>query len=104
MLHRYMAGLFLVPIAGFAITAWRTRAEAPWAGPLAVAAPVLFIAQVMVGAFNVWYTFPDQLTISHTVIASLVWFTLSSAATLAWYSPASVRRPVGPFARGEVPA
>jgi heme A synthase len=69
-----------------------------------VAAPLLFVAQVTVGAFNVWYTFPDQLTISHTVIASLVWFTLSSAATLAWYSPASVRRPVGPFARGEVPA
>jgi heme A synthase len=104
MLHRYLAGLLTIPIAGFAISAWKSRAFARWAAALAVAAPVLFAAQVTVGAFNVWYTFPDELTISHTVIASLIWFTLSAAATLAWYSPASLRRPVGPLARGEVPA
>ncbi|MCA9863603.1 MAG: COX15/CtaA family protein, partial [Thermomicrobiales bacterium] len=85
MLHRYLAGLFLFFIAGFVVAAWKARGRAPWAPVLAIATAVLYVAQVVVGALNVWMTFPDPLTISHTVIASLVWATLSAAALLAWY-------------------
>ncbi|MCA9832141.1 MAG: COX15/CtaA family protein [Dehalococcoidia bacterium] len=103
MLHRYLAGLFVFFIAGFAFAAWRARDRVRWAPILGFAAVVLYTVQVVIGALNVWLTFPEPLTISHTVIASLVWFTLSSAALLAWYQPAAERRRIGSLARGKVP-
>jgi hypothetical protein len=50
----------------------------------------------MVGAFNVWYTFPDPLTVTHTVLASLVWTTLVTTAILGYYqlAPARQSRPL----------
>ncbi len=104
MLHRLLAGLLVIFVAGFAVTAWKRRDEVPWAPVLAVALVIFYVVQVLVGALNVWYTFPDVLTISHTVIASLVWFTLSAAVTLAWYSPVSARQRIGPLTRRELPA
>lgn len=91
MVHRYMAGLFIFLIVPFVVTAWRRRHEIFWAGPAAVAAGVLYFAQVMVGAFNVWYAFPDWLSVSHTVIASGVWFTLATAVLFTFYAPAPAR-------------
>lgn len=91
MLHRYLAagfGFFIVP---FAVMAWRRRGELPWGGELAVAAVTLYAAQVTVGALNVWWAFPDELTVSHTTIAAGVWFTLSAGALLAYYRPAPAR-------------
>lgn len=91
MVHRYLAGGFVVFVIPFVAMAWRRRAEIPWAGEAAVAAAILYVAQVAVGALNVWYTFPDVLTVSHTAIASGVWFTLSAAALLAYYRPVAER-------------
>jgi heme A synthase len=51
----------------------------------------------MVGAFNVWYTFPVWLTVAHTAIAAGIWFTLAFAILFTFYSPAPERldeRPV----------
>lgn len=104
MLHRYLAGLFAIPIAGLAMAAWKARDRVPMAPILGFATLALYAIQVTVGAFNVWLTFPDPLTISHTVIASLVWFTLSFTALLAWYQPAAERRRLGSLAGGKVPA
>jgi heme a synthase len=44
-----------------------------------------------VGALNVWYVFPEPLTVSHTAIASGIWFTLSAAVFLSFYSPVAER-------------
>ncbi|MGD9935348.1 MAG: heme A synthase [Dehalococcoidia bacterium] len=104
MLHRYLAGLFAILIVGFTVAAWKARDRAPWAPILGFAVAALYTAQVIVGALNVWMTFPDPLTISHTVIASLVWFTLSSAALLAWYQPVAAQRRIESLAGGKVPA
>ena len=41
---------------------------------------------------NVLLTFPEPLTISHTVIASLIWFTLSTAIALTYYAPTAEAR------------
>ncbi len=90
MVHRYIAGAFVFLVAPFVVAAWKRRRSIAWAGPVAVAVAVLYAAQVTVGAFNVWFTFPDALTISHTVIAALIWFTLATAAILAYYVPVSV--------------
>jgi heme A synthase len=103
MLHRYLAGALLFVLLPFIVTCWRCRADIPWSAPAAVAVSVLYVAQVAVGALNVWFTFPDPLTVTHTVIASGIWFTLSCAIVLAFYVPAAERR-VGQLSGREVPA
>lgn len=87
MLHRYLAGALVFLIAAVLISAWRRR-EVAWTGPFAVLLGVFYAAQVAVGALNVWFTFPDALTISHTVIAASIWFLLAGAIALTFYSPA----------------
>lgn len=87
MIHRYLAGGLIFVLAPLAVIAWRARHHIAWAMPIAIGVSVLYVVQVFVGALNVWYTFPDVLTISHTVLASLLWFTLSAAAVLGYYAP-----------------
>jgi heme A synthase len=94
MIHRYLAGGLVFLVAAFVLVAWRNRQHLAWAAPVALITGVLYVAQVLVGALNVWYTFPDLLTVSHTAIASGVWFALSSALMLAYYSPAAGRQPI----------
>lgn len=91
MAHRYLAAAFIFFVAPIVVLAWRNRRELFWAKPVAIALATLYVAQVAVGALNVWYTFPDTLTIAHTVIASGVWFTLTAAIVLTFYQPASER-------------
>jgi heme A synthase len=91
MLHRYLAGAFVFLVVPVVAVAWRARKELPWAPWIAAGVAVFYSAQVMVGALNVWLTFPDTLTISHTVIASLVWSTLSTAAMFGYYQLAPER-------------
>ncbi len=93
MLHRYLAGAFLFLIVPLVVTAWRRRHDVRWAGAAAVALGALYVLQVTVGALNVWYTFPDPLTISHTVIAATIWFTLAGATALSFYAPAVAAQP-----------
>jgi heme A synthase len=104
MAHRYLAGLFVFFIAAFVVSSWKRRDSVPWAAGLAIASGVLYVVQVALGAINIWTDFPEPLTISHTVIASLIWFTLSSAVTLALYRPVEIPERVGPLTRGEAPA
>jgi heme A synthase len=87
MLHRYLAAGFIFLLAPLAWVGWKARHTLDWAGPVALAVAGLYLVQVFVGALNVWFTFPQPLTISHTVIAALLWFTLSVAAVLGFYAP-----------------
>lgn len=89
MLHRFLAGALVFLLAPLVVAAWRRRRVLGWAGPLAIAVAALYTTQVMVGALNVWYTFPEPLTISHTAIAGTLWFALSVGAALALYVPVS---------------
>lgn len=103
MLHRYLAGAFVFLIVPLVVAAWRRRSEVRWAAPVALLVGVLYTAQVIVGALNVWWTFPDPLTISHTVIAATIWFTLSVAVALTYYAPALARVPT-PLRKAGAPA
>jgi len=89
--HRYLAGGFGLLLVPLFVMTWRRRHSVGWAMPLSVILGVLYVAQVTVGAFNVWYVFPDILTVSHTAIASGIWFALSAAILLSFYSPAAER-------------
>lgn len=103
MVHRYLAALLLVPLAWLVVVAWRERGTLRWGMHVARTTAVLYGAQVAIGALNVLYTFPDGLTVTHTVLASLLWLTLSAAALLG-YSAQAVSPNRVPAAPAEAPA
>ena len=103
MTHRYLAALLVVPLAWMAAAAWRERRTLRWGMHAASTAGLIYLLQVAVGALNVLYTFPDALTVTHTVLASLLWLTLSAAALLG-VSAQAVSREGAPLPRAEAPA
>lgn len=103
MLHRYLAGGFVFIVIPALVTAWRRRASLPWARPYVLALGALYGSQVLVGALNVWYTFPEPLTVAHTAIAGCIWGVLSTGAALGFYQPVGVGAPHA-AARIEAPA
>lgn len=104
MAHRYLAGGLVFLVVPFVLATWKARRTFFWAGPVAVATGVLYVAQVIVGALNVWYYFPDPLTVSHTAIAAVIWACLAVGAMFAYYAPVGERRGVRQPAGIEVPA
>ncbi|MCX7617482.1 heme A synthase [Tepidiforma sp.] len=104
MLHRYLAGGFVFLVVPALVTAWRRRGDLPWAKPYALALGTLYAAQVLVGALNVWYTFPDPLTVAHTAIAGCIWGVLSAGAALAFYEPYRAAAGARSLPRAEAPA
>ncbi|MEO8541667.1 MAG: COX15/CtaA family protein [bacterium] len=103
MVHRYLAGALMFLIIPIVLAAWRRRDSVKWGAPVAITLGVLYVSQVTVGAFNVWFTFPDALTISHTVIAASIWFTLSATVALTFYAPA-VATQKSPLTKAGAPA
>ncbi|MBH77102.1 MAG: hypothetical protein CL897_02570 [Dehalococcoidia bacterium] len=82
MIHRYLAGLLVIPVAWAALAAWKERQIVPWSPHIAATLTMIYVLQVAAGALNVLYTFPDALTVTHTMLASLLWLSLSAAALL----------------------
>ena len=103
MAHRYLAAALAAPLAWVVAAAWCERDRLRWGAPVAVAVAAIYAAQVAVGALNVWYTFPDGLTVTHTVLASALWLTLSGAAVPGFSARAATRRRA-PLAGAETPA
>ncbi len=103
MVHRYLAALLLIPLVWLVIAAWRERGTLRWGMHVARTAAVVYAAQVAIGALNVLYTFPDALTVTHTVLASVLWLALSAAALLG-YSAQAAPRARAPAAPVEAPA
>lgn len=96
MAHRYLAAGFALVLAPMLHALWRQRDENRLAVALAASIATLYVAQVGVGALNVWYTFPEPLTIAHTVIASLIWFAMSTTAVTTLYVSSRVVSPAIP--------
>ena len=103
MLHRYFAAgivLLLIPVMR---AAWGKADVLSWAPLVAVLLVGLYIAQVAIGALNVFLTFPALLTVAHTVVAATIWVVLLSAAVLGYYRPVRERHEV-PLKNAEVSA
>lgn len=94
MVHRYLAALLLIPLVWLIVAAWRERGTLRWGMHVARTAAVVYAAQVAIGALNVLYTFPDALTVTHTVLASVLWLALSAAALLGYSAQAAPRERV----------
>jgi heme A synthase len=104
MLHRYLAGLLIVFVAWVSVASSRAKQRVRWSRLAVSVLGLLYVGQVTVGALNVWLTFPDPLTMLHTVIASLIWGTLASIAIVSLYEPRARTVAPGVYTRGEAPA
>ncbi len=81
--HRGLALVAGVLVVWLALRARGRRAERPATARWASVAAVLFAAQVLLGAANVWTGLATWAVVGHVLLASLVWGALVATASLA---------------------
>jgi heme A synthase len=64
----------------FVLSAWRARAERPAVARLGLVVAALFVAQILVGAANVWSRLAPAAVTAHVAVAGLLWGTVVAAA------------------------
>ena len=88
--HPTMAFVVLAVVGA---TVWLTRAPRPRAIGLAVLA--VFVAQMGLGALNVWLLAPVWMQIVHLFVTDVIWIGLVVFASEALAAPAAVAAPAG---------
>ena len=86
MIHRYVALLVGPLVFLTAVTAWMKRDLIPNAGRMGVAAAVVFLTQVFVGAMAVWWALPEEVRVLHLALATLLWIVVVVLALLPYLS------------------
>jgi cytochrome c oxidase assembly protein subunit 15 len=81
--HRVLALAVGVLISLLAARAWRHRRAKPATATLALLALALFVAQVLVGAANVWSRLAAPAVVAHVALAALTWGALVSTTATA---------------------
>jgi len=79
--HRLMAAIVGLLILAVAIQTWR-RERRPIILAVVSFALILYVAQVFVGASNIWLTLATPVQVAHLALASAVWAAL--VLTIAW--------------------
>jgi protoheme IX farnesyltransferase len=74
--HRLIALVAVLLVAGVAWKARRVRGESPWVVGLVTAAAVFMVAQVFVGAANIWFRLHPAVSVAHLAVATIVWVLL----------------------------
>jgi heme A synthase len=86
--HRVAALLTGILVALLAVRAWKNRPFNRAAAVLAVAMLGVFIAQVLVGAANVWTRLADPAVAGHVTLAGVAWALAVATAATARLAPA----------------
>ena len=86
--HRVAALVTGVLVALLAVRAWRNRPFNRAAAVLAAAMLGVFIAQVLVGAANVWTRLADPAVAGHGALAGVVWALAVATAATSRLAPA----------------
>jgi heme A synthase len=81
--HRLLAVAVFVLVVCLWLWARRERADRPAVATLATVAAGLFIAQVFVGAANVWSRLAPAAVTAHVAVAGLLWGTIVATAETA---------------------
>lgn len=89
LLHRWMATIALVAVIVGLIQARRLRQESPAILGLTAGAAAVMIAQVFIGAMNIWFELASWVSVTHLGAATFVWATLVAAAVLDAMLPAA---------------
>jgi heme A synthase len=81
--HRLLALAVGALVSLLVARAWRDRRAKPAAATLALLAAALFVAQVLVGAANVWSRLAAPAVVAHVAVASLTWGALVATTATA---------------------
>jgi cytochrome c oxidase assembly protein subunit 15 len=81
--HRVLAAAVFVVVGLFARRAWRKRTQRPAVAGFAMAAVVLYAAQVLVGAANIWTLLAPAAVVAHVALSALIWTSLVAASGMA---------------------
>jgi heme A synthase len=94
--HRVLAGVVFGIVLVVAARAHREAPRTP-AAALAGTAAALFLAQILIGAANVWSRLADAAIVAHVTVAALAWGALvaTAASTRLDRSGDRVAAPVG---------
>lgn len=94
--HRYFAGFVGLLVLGLVVAVWiRYRRQRVFCA-LSLVIVVIYVAQVMVGAANIWTVLASGWRVAHVVLASLLWVSLIVLAALLAYQDgliANTRKP-----------
>jgi protoheme IX farnesyltransferase len=82
-LHRVLAAVAMLFVLWTAIRARTDDERRPFLIRLSTIALVLFVAQVLVGAANVWTRLRPWAVVAHVALAVLIWATVIALATVA---------------------
>src|ERR1700674_1437535 len=86
-LHRLVAGLLGIMILGLIYQAFEERRRQPVLIRLSIAAGVLYAAQALVGAANIWTDLAAGVVVAHLSLAALLWCIMVTLSALAYYLP-----------------
>jgi heme a synthase len=96
--HRALALSVGALLAVLIVQAWRQRASRPLAAGMCGAVGVLFVAQTLVGAANVWSRLAPPAVVAHVTLAALIWSLMVAVAATARVSGHPGSRIVSPAA------
>jgi heme o synthase len=82
-LHRVLAAIASLLVLWTAIRARVAATRDPWLVRLSSVALALFVAQVLVGAANVWTRLRPWAVVAHVALSVLIWATVVALATIA---------------------
>ena len=86
-LHRLVAGMLGLMILGLVYQAFEERRRQPTLVWLSVGAGVLYIAQALIGAANIWTELAAGVVVTHLSLAALLWCVMVAITALAYYLP-----------------
>jgi heme A synthase len=75
--HRVVALVLGLVIVGLVWQVWRQRQQSPLALALVLTAALLYIAQVFIGAANIWTEVADEVSAAHLAFGTLLWLALA---------------------------
>jgi heme A synthase len=75
--HRVVALVLGLVIVGLVWQVWRQRHEAPLAFALVLTAGAVYVAQVFIGAANIWTDVADEVSATHLAFGTLLWLVLA---------------------------
>ncbi len=80
--HRALAGAVFVLVVWLAVRTWRERRTRTATAALALTAALLFAAQILIGAANVWSRLASAAVTAHVLVAGLIWGAMVATATV----------------------
>lgn len=86
-LHRVIAGLLGIEMLALLVLAFEDRREQRFVVAATIFATAMYLAQVLVGAANIWTDVAPAVVITHLTLAAAIWCVLVAITATAFYLP-----------------